>query len=63
MAYMIVLDDGSSIEQKHKVELISNSSWLSFYYLIDCSLKIRSNIKIFVGIRRQNTANVVFFVR
>lgn len=63
MAYMIVLDDGSSIEQKHKVELISNSSWLSFYYLIDWSLKIRSNIKIFVGIRRQNTANVVFFVR
>lgn len=34
MAYVIVLDDGSSIEQKHKVELISNSSWLSFYYLI-----------------------------
>lgn len=63
MAYIIVLDDGRSIEQKHKVELISNSSWLSFYYLIDCSLKIRSNITIFVGIRRQNIANVVFFVR
>lgn len=33
MAYIIVLDDGScsSIEQKHKVELNSNSSWLSLY--------------------------------